>query len=107
MLPLVLCWESVHKMQGSMVDKAVINFGSSVFAHGQANVSLSRICILEGLSLKELDYNKVESHKISNRAALIKYNAYISCLIISFKTKMKQLSNAMLNFQFTSIQLKS
>ena len=61
-----------------------------MFAHGQANDSLSRVCSLEGLSLKELDCNKVKSHKISNRAVLIKYNAYISCLIISYITKMKQ-----------------
>ena len=53
--PLVPSWAmTIHKAQGLTLDKAVIDLGSSVFAHGQAYVALSRLRTQEGLLLTGL-----------------------------------------------------
>lgn len=71
MLPLILCWAvTVHKMQGSTVDRAVINFGSKVFAPGQAYVALSRVRSIDGVRLDELDCLKLLGKKVCNMKAL-------------------------------------
>lgn len=71
MLPLILCWAStVHKMQGSTVDRAVINLGPSVFAPGQAYVAMSRVRSLEGLVFEELDCTKLMGKHVCNSSAL-------------------------------------
>ena len=71
MLPMVLSWAStVHKMQGSTVDFAVIYLGSRVFAEGQAYVALSRVRSLNGLQIEELDCAKLTGNKPCNIAAL-------------------------------------
>lgn len=60
MLPIILCWAvTVHKMQGSTVDHAVINLGEKVFAPGQAYVTLSRVRSLQGIRLESLAIPKV------------------------------------------------
>lgn len=50
--PLKLAWAiTIHKSQGKTFERAVIDFGRGMFAHGQAYVALSRCVSLEGMSL--------------------------------------------------------
>ncbi|GBP63858.1 hypothetical protein EVAR_39519_1 [Eumeta japonica] len=71
MLPIVLSWAStVHKMQGTNVEHAVIYLGSKLFAAGQAYVALSRVRSLTGLRIEELDCSKLTSKKLYNVVAL-------------------------------------
>ena len=71
MLPFVLSWAStVHKMQGSTVDHAVIYLGPRLFKAGQAYVALSRVRSLDGLMIEELDCSKLLGSTPCNKDAL-------------------------------------
>lgn len=71
MLPLILCWAvTVHKMQGSTVNQAVVNLGPSIFAKGQPYVALSRIRSLDGVVIENLDCSKIKDVTYCNVAAM-------------------------------------
>lgn len=61
-LPLVLAWsQTIHSSQGSTIDYALIDLGSTVFTDGQAYVALSRVRQLDGLFLMEFDPDKIKA----------------------------------------------
>ncbi|CAH0702844.1 unnamed protein product [Spodoptera exigua] len=69
MLPLILSWAvTVHKLQGTTLDRAVIDLGKKNFAKGQMYVALSRVRSLEGIVLSDLDANKLLNRPHDDRA---------------------------------------
>jgi len=71
MLPVILSWAvTVHKIQGSIIDNAIVYLGPKLFAEGQAYVTLSRICSLDGLVIEELDCTKLTGDKCCNKSAI-------------------------------------
>lgn len=60
MLPLILTWSvTVHKLQDTTLERAVIDLGKKNFPKGQIYVALSRVKSLEGMALSDLDSNKL------------------------------------------------
>ena len=60
MVPIILSWAvTVHKLQGTTLDKAVIDLGRKNFAKGQIYVALSRVKSLDGIALSDLEPNKL------------------------------------------------
>ena len=65
---LIYSWAiTIHKAQGITLDQALIDIGKQVFECGQTYVALSRVKSLEGLYLKDFDYNKI---KVNNKVKL-------------------------------------
>lgn len=69
MLPLILCWAvTVHKLQGTTLDRAVIDLGKRNFAKGQVYVTLSRVKTLDGIALSDLEASKLLTKPHDERA---------------------------------------
>ena len=63
-VPLMLAWAlTIHKAQGATLELAEIDVGSDVFECGQTYVALSRVKTLEGLFLKDFNFQKVITNK--------------------------------------------
>lgn len=59
-IPLKIAWAiTIHKSQGMSLDYVSTNIGKSIFEYGQVYVVLSRVRNLEGLTIKEIDYNRI------------------------------------------------
>lgn len=63
-IPLILAWAlTIHKAQGSTLDIAEVDAGTSIFECGQTYVALSRVKSLEGLYLTSFDVNSIKVNK--------------------------------------------
>lgn len=51
-----------HNSQGSTLDSALVDIGSSTFEFGQAYVALSRVRALDGLYVWKMDPRKIRAH---------------------------------------------
>ena len=61
--PVVLAWATtIHKMQGSSLDQAIMDLGSNVFEAGQIYVGLSRVKSLEGLYLTKFSPRVIKTN---------------------------------------------
>jgi ATP-dependent DNA helicase PIF1 len=63
-IPLILSWAiTIHKSQGSTLERCIIDIGDRVFEAGQSYVALSRIKSLEGVSIMSYDVSKILVNK--------------------------------------------
>ena len=61
-VPIKLAYAtSIHSSQGSTVEYAEIDLGTSVFANGQAYVALSRVTNIDGLTLIHFNRDSIKA----------------------------------------------
>jgi ATP-dependent DNA helicase PIF1 len=61
-IPLKIAFAiSIHKVQGNTLEYAEMDL-SNVFEFGQAYVALSRVLSLDGLSIKDINYDLIKAH---------------------------------------------
>ncbi len=71
MLPMVPCYAvTVHKLQGSTIDTAVVNLGPQYFAPGQKFVALGRCTSLLGMEIDEIDPRGLIEGEVCDEEAL-------------------------------------
>ena len=59
-VPLVLAWAlTIHKCQGATITNVITDL-TGVFEEAQVYVTLSRVCSLEGLFIKGINYSKIK-----------------------------------------------
>jgi hypothetical protein len=64
-MPLVLAWAlTIHKIQGSTLDRAIMDLGTTVFEYGQTYVALSRVRSIDGLYLKAFVPQRIKSNPL-------------------------------------------
>ena len=62
-IPLILCYAlTIHKIQGTTLNIAEMDLGSSIFEYGQSYVALSRVKSLDGLYLNSFNPNKIKAN---------------------------------------------
>jgi ATP-dependent DNA helicase PIF1 len=62
-IPLILAYAiTIHKCQGSTLDSAFIDIGSSIFEYGQAYVALSRVKSIDALYLHSYSRKVIKAH---------------------------------------------
>lgn len=62
--PVVLAWATtIHKIQGSSLDSAIMDLGNNIFEAGQIYVALSRVRSLQGLYLINFNPNLITTNK--------------------------------------------
>ena len=64
-IPLRVAYATtIHKSQGTSLDYVEIDL-KDIFDYGQAYVALSRVKRLEGLSIIDIDYDKIVAHPVA------------------------------------------
>lgn len=61
--PICLAWAiTIHKIQGTTLERAQIDVGETIFEYGQTYVALSRVTSLEGLYLLNFNPSKIRAN---------------------------------------------
>lgn len=63
-IPLIPCWSTtIHKIQGSTLDSAIMDLGNTVFEAGIVYVALSRLRSLDDFCISEFLPAKISAHE--------------------------------------------